>query len=177
MQKKGNDTIGGLILLGIGLVALLNQLVSFELTENFGLLILPGLGAFFLAWGILTHHAGRIIPGGILSGIGWGIYAIAGPLNVTSGDAEGGIFLIALGLGFGLITLLTAVFTKNTQWWALIPGGIIALIGTAVIVDGFLLEAVGFLGKLWPLGLILLGVHIVYHEARHKSTKEKLAGK
>jgi hypothetical protein len=69
MEMRKKDTTGGVILVGIGLWALLSQFGAIDLPENLGLLFLPGLGAIFLAWGILTHNGGLMIPGGILSGI------------------------------------------------------------------------------------------------------------
>jgi hypothetical protein len=177
METQKKDFTGGLILIAIGLIALIAQFVTFDLPENIGLLIVPGLGALFLAWGILTHNAGLMIPGGILSGVGWGIYAISGPFAIWQGDNEGGVFLIFLGLGFGLITLATAVFTKETHWWALIPGGIIAFVGTAVLFGGALLTALAWVGKLWPLALILLGISILWGAKKDKISKEKFAQK
>ena len=171
MQKK--DLTGGLILVAIGLVALLNQFVDIDFLGDLGLLILPGLGAMFLVWGILTRNAGLMIPGGILSGIGWGVYAIAGPLSMFQGDNEGGVFLISLGLGFGLITLVTAVFADETHWWALIPGSIIAFVGIAILFGGVFMTLLTLLGKLWPLGLILLGISVLYNANKEKLPKEK----
>ena len=173
MQKK--DFTSGLILVVIGLIALLSQVVTFQLPESIELLIVPGLGALFLLWGILTRNAGLMIPGGILSGVGWGIFAIAGPLSMWQGDHEGGVFLISLGLGFGLITLVTAVFAKETHWWALIPGGIIAFVGFSIIFGGALFGIVAFAGKLWPVVLILLGISILWSANKDKAGKEKLA--
>ncbi|WP_420644076.1 hypothetical protein [Candidatus Leptofilum sp.] len=171
MKQQKKDLTGGLILLTIGLIALAGQFIT--VPENFGVLIVPGLGALFLAWGILSRNAGLVIPGGILSGVGWGIYAISGPFSIWQGDNEGGVFLIFLGLGFGLITVVTAVFTKETHWWALIPGGIIALVGTAVLYGGVLLTVVAFLGKLWPVILILLGISILVNANREKAPEDK----
>ncbi|MCP4419268.1 MAG: hypothetical protein GY805_21840 [Chloroflexi bacterium] len=171
MQKK--DMTGGLILVGIGLWALVSQFVTIDLPGNLGLLFLPGLGVMFLAWGILTRNGGLMIPGGILSGIGWGAYAIAGPFSVWQGDNEGGVFLISLGLGFGLITLVTAVFAKETHWWALIPGSIILFIGASILFGGALLTALSWIGKLWPAGLILLGAFILYKGFRENRLERK----
>ena len=173
MQKK--DFTSGLILVVIGLIALLSQVVTFQLPESIELLIVPGLGALFLLWGILTRNAGLMIPGGILSGVGWGIFAIAGPFSTWQGDHEGGVFLISLGLGFGLITLVTAVFAKETHWWALIPGGIIAFVGFSIIFGGALFGIGAFAGKLWPVVLILLGISILWSANKDKAGKEKLA--
>ena len=174
MKQQKKDLSGGLILIAIGLIALVGQFVTISLPADFGLLIVPGLGALFLVWGILTRKAGLVIPGGILSGVGWGSYAIAGPFSIWQGDNEGGVFLIFLGLGFALITVVTAVFTKETHWWALIPGGIIAFVGVSILFGGAFLTVLTFLGKLWPVILILLGISILVGANRNKRPEEKL---
>ncbi len=170
IQKK--DFKGGLILIAIGLLALALQFWPIEVSYNIGLLIVPGLGALFLVWGILTHSDGLMIPGGILSGVGWGIYAIAGPFSIWPVENEGGGFLLCLGLGFGLITLTTAVFGEETHWWALIPGGIISFIGASVLFGGILLAALAFVGKAWPLALIILGLSILVRVRADKKEQE-----
>lgn len=176
MKQQKKDLTGGLILVAIGLIALVGQFATFSVPENLGLLIVPGLGGLFLAWGILTRNPGLIVPGGILSGVGWGIYAISGPFSIWQGDNEGGVFLIFLGLGFGLITVLTAVFTKETHWWALIPGGIIAFVGMSILFGGAFMTVLAFIGKLWPVILILLGISILVNANREKLPKETFVG-
>jgi hypothetical protein len=45
--------------------------------------------------------------------------------------AEGqpvGVLLLALALGFGFITVLTAFFTERTRWWALIPTVVLVVV-------------------------------------------------
>ncbi|MBK8900333.1 MAG: hypothetical protein IPM53_04055 [Anaerolineaceae bacterium] len=174
MKMRKNNSVSGLFLVALGLIFLAGQFVTFDLSESLGLLVVPTLGALFLVWGILTRNSGLMIPGGILSGIGWGAYAIEGPFAIWQGDSEGGVFLIFLGLGFGLITLVTAVFTNKTHWWALIPGSIIAFVGLAVLFGGALLTLLTWVGKLWPLALILLGISLLLNANKNKSEKEKL---
>lgn len=173
MEMQNKDFKGGLILVTIGLLALVFQFLPIRITENMGLMIVPGLGALFLVWGILTRTDGLMIPGGILSGVGWGAYAIAGPFSIWQGDNEGGVFLIFLGLGFGLITVVTAVFGKHTHWWALIPGSIIAFVGISILFGGALLTVLAFVGKLWPLALILIGISILVKGAKGNVDEEK----
>lgn len=170
MKNRKKETIGGMFLIGIGILVLLGQ---FNVLPDLGLLFLPALGALFLVWGILTREAGLMIPGGILSGIGWGAYAIAGPWGDLGGDAEGGIFLIIFGLGFALITLLTGLFTKETHWWALIPGGIMATIGVAIMTNGLLLDVVEVAGRYWPVTLIALGLYVIYKAMKGQEPEEK----
>lgn len=177
MKQKKNDLTGGVILLVIGVIALVGQFVTISIPESFGLLIVPGLGALFLVWGILSRKAGLMIPGGILSGVGWGAYAISGPFSIWQGDNEGGVFLIFLGLGFALITVATAVFTQETHWWALIPGGIIAFVGIAILFGGAFMTLLAFVGKLWPVILILLGISILVSANREKAAEKLVTEK
>lgn len=170
MKNRKKETIGGIFLIGIGILVLLGQLGQLP---NMGMLFLPALGGLFLVWGILTREGGLMIPGGILSGIGWGVYAISGPVADAGGDAEGGIFLIIFGLGFALITLLTALFTEETHWWALIPGGILATIGVAIMTNGVLLNVVEMVGKYWPVTLIALGLYVIYKAMKAREPEEK----
>ncbi|MCA9953599.1 MAG: hypothetical protein H6657_02870 [Ardenticatenaceae bacterium] len=176
MKMRKNNSVSGLILVALGLVLLAGQFITFDLPESMGLLVVPALGALFLVWGILTRNGGLMIPGGILSGVGWGAYAIEGPFAIWQGDSEGGVFLIFLGLGFGLVTLTTAVFTDKTHWWALIPGSIIAFVGISILFGGALLTLLTWVGKLWPLALILLGISVLLNANRGKA-EDKLVTK
>ncbi len=63
--------------------------------------------------------------------------------------------------GWFLITVLTAAFTSHTQWWALIPGAIVALIGGALMLGGAALNVLEFVGRWWPLILVALGLAII----------------
>ncbi len=168
-ENKMNGWVGGMILIGIGLVALAGQIFDIQLSVNLGLFILPILGAIFVLWGILTRNVGPLIPGGILSGLGLGIIlveTISWPANVD----DGGIFLLAFSLGWALITVLTAVFTDKTHWWPLIPGGILALIGLAVLFGGAFWQALNLMNLVWPVLLIVLGLSVIFHA---RKTKEK----
>ncbi len=161
--------IGGLILITGGALTLLSRLVPDSWGLGFGLFVLLGLGAAFLAAGILTREAGWLIPGGILTGIGAGVALVDGPLArlipALPGD-EGGLFMLAFAGGWFLITILSALFTDETHWWPLIPGGIMALIGLAAGFGGLFGNALNALGQLWPLGLIFAGLWVLFGTRR-----------
>ena len=160
---KRGEPIAGIALIGIGLLVLLVNLTNLDLL---GLLFIPMLGVIFLAWGIGTRNVGLIIPGGILSGIGLGVLLIEGPLNDRPGDVEGGIFLLAFALGWCLITLLSALFTDKTHWWPLIPGGIMALVGLAIVAGGVAMQLLEIAGVGWPLILVAVGIFVIYKYLR-----------
>ncbi len=169
VEKKRDGLVGGLILVTIGLIALAAQFIDLDGFPNLGLLIVPTIGILLLLWGVFTRDAGPIIPGGIMSGIGLGIVLIAGPFELVSGQNEGGVFMLSFALGWLLITVLTAVFTSKTHWWALIPATIMGLIGGAILVGGVFETVLSFFGKLWPIALIALGVSVLLQSIRKQA--------
>jgi len=155
-HARRNRIISGLVLILLGGLFLVNQIIEIP---SVGDLFLPGLGLIFLIWGIVTRTGGLLIPGGILTGLGTGFYLMnALPLE---GNAEPGVFLLSFGGGFVLITLLSAIFTSETHWWALIPGGILATIGAALYAGGAALDVLEIIGRFWPVALILVGVYVL----------------
>lgn len=155
-NRKGLLTGSALVLIG-----LLNLLAQFKPFESIGLLFLPALGLIFLTWGLLSRQAGLLIPGGILSGLGAGVALVTGPLSIVSDPQKGGVILLSFAAGWALITLLSALI-RDTQWWALIPGTIMGLIGTALMVGGQALDLLEYAGRGWPLILIAAGLYVAF---------------
>ncbi len=153
-----NRWIAGVALVAIGLIALIANFVE---SPSLGMLIVPTLGLIFTLWGIAVRQIGLVIPGGILSGIGLGVYLMDGPFSHLAGEAEAGIFLLAFSLGWFLISGLSAYVCGRVLLWPLIPGGILAVIGGALLVGGTALVVLEWVGKLWPLALIAAGAYLV----------------
>lgn len=158
-SESRNRIVGGVALIVLGLIALAAQFIDFG--ETAGLLIVPGLGIIFLLWGLLTRQSGLLIPGGILGGIGLGILLITGPYEIASEELQGGVFMLAFAFGWFLIPILSTIFTGDNHWWALIPGGIMALIGGGLLFGGAALAVLEFLGQIWPVFLILIGIFLI----------------
>ncbi|MBE2235220.1 MAG: hypothetical protein IAE85_17115 [Anaerolinea sp.] len=146
------------MLIAIGLLAFLSQIIDLP---NIGWLILPGLALIFLLWGLLTREIGLLIPGGILAGIALGVYLIIGPYAGQIEENQGGIFLLAFSAGWALITLLSLVSKQGFQWWPLIPGAIIGLVGVAVMRGGAAMQLLQLLGYAWPLALVAIGLYLL----------------
>jgi hypothetical protein len=160
MEKKREGLTGGMILIVIGVFVLASNLIEFE-GFKLGLLMLPTVSLLLLLWGIVTREAGPIIPGGIMAGISTGVLLAGDPWHWFDVQNEGGVFMLAFAAGWVLIVVLTAVFTDETHWWALIPGSIIALIGFTALYGGLFGSILAFLGQMWPLTLIALGVYVL----------------
>jgi hypothetical protein len=170
MNKRKDNIVGGLVLIAIGGLALLSQFTNLE---SMALLFLPALGAIFLVWGIAVRHFGPMIPGGILSGIGLGTILVTRTFETAGESVQGGAFMLAFAGGWATITILSAIFTRETQWWPLIPGGIMALIGGTILLGGVFKTALILAGRFWPLALIVLGIYVLWQALRSSGTEEK----
>lgn len=168
MKDKQKETrIAGIVLVAIGLFVLTMQLVNFDAHELFGFLILPGIGAILVLAGIFSHNAGAIIPGGILSGIGWGALAVH-YLELSYADSStGAAFLFVFALGWVSITVATALFTAKTHWWPLIPAAAVTLAGLIAIDPVAVEPYLDLLEKVWPLALIVAGVVVLFRAGKH----------
>lgn len=156
-SEKGNRLVGGMVLVGVGLWLLASNFVDLNLGAAFPL----GLGLIFLVWGATTRKLGLLIPGGILSGIGAGVLLVSGPFSGLEGEAEGGLFMLSFAAGWALITLTSALFIRKVAWWPLIPGGIMAFIGGALLIGGPALEVLEYFGQGWPIVLIAIGLYLI----------------
>ena len=159
-NRRSHRIAGGVILILFGMATLLQHWFDIG---NYVVLLL-GLG--MLSWGSVSRRTGWIIPGGVLSGIGLGILAMESPWRFPI-DNQNGLFLLCFALGWFLITILTAIFTC-TQWWALIPGGIMALIGGSILVTN---GAVRWMDLNLVYALILIVVGLILLVTRGRSRK------
>jgi hypothetical protein len=161
LSHSTNRLTGGIVLILIGISTLLSNWL------NLGLYLVLLIGVVLLAWGAFSHSFGRIIPGGVLSGIGLGILALQGPWNLAlTEQRRSGVFMLCFALGWFLITALTALVTSKTLWWPLIPGGVMAVTGI------FLISAnqwfIQYASLIWPVVLIMLGFYLVLLWGRSK---------
>ncbi len=156
-----NAGVGGIILILIGVFCLAAQSLGLS-----AVLILGGLGALFLVWALLVRTTALLVPGGVLTGIAAGLALLHSPLIPQIENGRGGLFLLGMAGGWGLISLLSLFTASHGRWaaWPLIPGGVLALIGVALISDGIWLQALGLVGRGWPLLLIAIGMYVVLRQ-------------
>ena len=148
------SVIPGMALLGLGA------------TVGLGIVGLDGLlgGSVFLAalsvafWLVYLRervHWWAIIPGGVLATLA----IVAGVDGVVPWIETEGLFFFGLALTFGLVYLLPGL--EGRQSWALIPAGVLFVIGVIVA-----LATSSLLSFVWPIVLIVVGLFFVYRALR-----------
>ena len=162
---------GGVALIVIGVVALIATLSR---NDQIGLLFLPALGLIFLIWGIVVRNPGLLVPGGVLTGLGIGVL-LAQDVFKMSDQQSGAVILISMGVGFLIITPLSLLVARRRQYWSLVPGAVLMLIGAAILVGGVALQVVQFIGMFWPLILIAAGVYVLWRAGFRRPTHDRPA--
>jgi hypothetical protein len=148
--------VAAVILIAIGGVGLASQV--FKPTTDVGGWIILIIGLGLLAAFAYTRQYGYLIPAGIMTGLGAGII-VSESVTFTSDQGTGGVIVLGLGVGFLSIWVLGSVLrVARNHWWPVIPGGILATVGAALLVGG---EAVGLLDY-WGVVAIVIGLFVLW---------------
>lgn len=150
MERHWWRVIAGLLIILVGSVLLLEQFDLIALDERFlgTVALFIGAGIFLALWFSNTKQWWPLIPGLLmLSGAVSNLLAMFNlPEALTS--------LIGL-LGGALPFFYIFSLNRKANWWALIPGGILALVGVATIVGSLV-------GQVWEDFVILMGIALAF---------------
>ncbi len=127
----------------------------------FSLAVSQAVGIVFILWGFFKKSIGLFIPGLLLITIGIGVYNGWATVGDVNGLRDTGIMLVWFSLGWILITVCSRIFYKTFVWWPLIPGGILAMVGSGLYIGGNPANALGFLQNTGSIGLVLLGLYLI----------------
>lgn len=176
-QPSGSGWVVGLALVGAGLWALLRMVMRMPLMSSlpipalswgshaWDLVFLPALGCILLAWGTAVRKTGLLIPGGVLAGVGLGVMVAQGPFGLATPDAQAGIILASIGLGWVAVAVLNVSMVNRRAWWPFIPAAVLGALGlTLVIAGGAGLAALVGVGV--PAALIAVGVALAVRRRR-----------
>ncbi len=128
---------------------------------TFSLAISLAVGIIFIIWGFFKKSIGLFIPGLLLITIGIGVYNGWATVGDVNGLRDTGVMLVWFSLGWILITVCSRLFYKTFVWWPLIPGGILAMVGSGLYIGGNPSNTVGFLQNTGSIGLVLLGLYLI----------------
>lgn len=143
--------IPGFTLLAIAVAILLDSFMPSLGGQISGVIALGGIGIGFLAVFLINRQQWwAMIPAGVMLTL----MVISGLESFLDGVAIGGVFMIGLGLTFALVAFLPV--SEGNLRWALIPGGILIIIGLVIIA-----AAEALFGVIIPLLLILIGLIVI----------------
>lgn len=111
--------------------------------------------------GVALIAIGLIIPGGILGGLGLGLFTMVGPLSSLFADLQPGVFMFSFAAGWALITLLSPITSDRVHWWPLIPGAVIGMVGLFLLGGRFTWAVMQLMGYGWALILIGIGAYLL----------------
>jgi hypothetical protein len=156
-QRTGprDRMVFGVVLLMVGVGGLLLQFL--DTTPDVGGWIVALIGLGLLAAFAGTRRYGYLVPGAIMTGLGAGI--VVSEAGTFTSDETGGVITLGLGLGFAAIWVIGGlVRVEQHHWWPLVPGAILAAVGSALIVGG---DAIKLLDYWWVI-LIVLGAIVMW---------------
>ncbi|HEX8967769.1 MAG TPA: DUF4097 family beta strand repeat-containing protein, partial [Chloroflexota bacterium] len=152
---KDRGVLPGLILIGLGVVALLATWFPAR-----GAWLFLGLSAAFLVARVLTGRIGYAVPAGIL--LGFGSYVWLVEVDLLSGPAAGGLFFVFLGLGF---MASYAIAARADAAWSIVPGFALICFGWFIMVTTMgTAEQFWWLAQYWPVGLVAVGLWLLLRE-------------
>jgi pimeloyl-ACP methyl ester carboxylesterase len=121
---------------------------------------------------VATPQRGRsrrialIVAGSVVVGFLAAIFLVVGPMAGGSEPTITGSVLLAFGLGWALLALLSIRYTDQPQRWALVPAAFMGIVGLSLIVLQPGQGAMDALSWIWPPVLVVLAVWIVMQARR-----------
>ncbi len=110
------------------------------------------------------------VPGIIASLAAGGVLAVALLLGPVAGGSEPlvtGSVLLAFGLGWGLMAVLTTRFSAQPQTWMTVPAMFLGSIGLVLIAFQPGPAAMDLLSWIWPVALAIVAIWMVVQVRRH----------
>jgi hypothetical protein len=145
--------IPGFTLLGLAGLLVMTEYGPKAVEDLAATLFLGSIGiSFFVIYGVNRENWWAIIPGGVLLSVA--VMVLLESL-VHNGDLVVSIFFLGLASTFAALALLPS--PSGRMRWALIPAGILSVM--ALIFFGIAVEAFQYI---WPAGIILVGLYILY---------------
>lgn len=151
-----DQVVFAIILIAIGLIGLVTQV--WQPSPDVGGWVVLVIGLAFLGIFGYTRRYGYAIPAGVLTGLGAGI-VVSESVSWPSGEGEGGAVVLGLGLGFLAIIALQSFATEvRNGWWPAIPGGILSVVGAALLIGGQAVELLDY----WGVAILAIGLFVLW---------------
>jgi hypothetical protein len=144
-----------IVLIVVGVLGLASRYLN--LSESTGGWIVAIIGLGLLGAFAYTLQYGYLVPGGIMTGLGAGIIG-SQTFTFASDETASGAIVLGLGAGFVAIWVIGSLLNvARNHWWPLVPGGILAFVGTVLLIGGQAANVLDYWGVAWVVvGLFVL---------------------
>src|SRR5262245_43447181 len=95
------------------------------------------------------------------------IVFVLGPAAGRSEPVVTGSVMLAFGIGWGVMALLTTLFSAQPQPWMAVPAIVLGLVGLTLILFRPDPASLDVLSWIWPVGLLILAIWMVVQVRRH----------
>ncbi len=147
MKILSSRLLWGLVLVVGGILLLLDSFGIFKGGALFWTILLAAAGVLFISYYVTNRqHWWSLIPGVIFLAIAATIGLDNFLPGFTRSDFNGSIILGGIALAFLLIYLV-----ERSNWWAIIPAGVMATIAVVAVVDSMTSSAAS--GGIFFIGL------------------------
>jgi hypothetical protein len=155
-RRERDQVTFAIVLIALGALGVIGQ--YWHPSADLGGWVVMVIGLGFLGLFGYTREYRYAVPGGIMTGLGAGIVA-SQSIAWTTGEGEGGAVVLGLGLGFlSILALQTLAAEIHNTWWPAIPGGILATVGTALLIGGQAVQLLDY----WGIGLVVIGIVVLW---------------
>lgn len=124
-------------------------------------LVITFLGLAFIIWGWALRLFGLLIPGCLLITIGTGVWLAWGNFLPEGSLKSVAIMLGCFAFGWFLIFLVSKRVTPKVAWWALIPGGILAVTSWGLYIGADPANALSFIGNTGSVAVFAFGLYLI----------------
>jgi pimeloyl-ACP methyl ester carboxylesterase len=100
-------------------------------------------------------------------GLGLAIAFVLGPAAGTSEPVVTGSVMLAFGIGWGVMAILTSRFSAQPQPWMAVPAVALGFVGLGLILFRPGPAAMDVLSWIWPVALLILGIWMLVQVRRH----------
>jgi hypothetical protein len=166
--RNSGSLIGGILLIAFGLLALLSQIFKgFDFWGTFWPFIIIGVGAMFFVGMVAggKSAAPLAIPGAIISVIGLMLF-LQNISNHWESWAYGWtIILMSVGLGIAIMGAWAGDPGQRESGGKVLRIGAILFIVFGAFFEGLIFRTAGLPSYIFPVGLIVLGLYLVFRRA------------
>jgi pimeloyl-ACP methyl ester carboxylesterase len=107
------------------------------------------------------------ILGSLAIGLALAIAFVLGPASGESEPVVTGSVMLAFGIGWGLMAILTTRFSAQPQPWMAVAAVALGLVGLGLILFRPGPAAMDVLSWVWPVGLFILGIWMMVQVRHH----------